>query len=170
MTKISPTEAAKRWKIGKTTIYRAIERGDITPTQDGSGHKKIDITDMLRVFGEPKQAKDAPESDSSSAMVKTLREMIERQDKAHNEHLKSLQAQVDSYQEQVAKLLENQADTTKLLMHLQDSVDKKPAEATQPVEVVEPVAAETPSPKPEQKIAKRKKSLFGRLLAASIDD
>jgi DNA invertase Pin-like site-specific DNA recombinase len=47
--KLSQREAALRWGIGRTTIYRAIKAGRLS-LSDG---RRIDVSEMVRVFGEP---------------------------------------------------------------------------------------------------------------------
>lgn len=46
---ISVTKAAEEWGVSRTTIYQKINDGELSRTSD----KKIDTTEMLRVFGEP---------------------------------------------------------------------------------------------------------------------
>lgn len=46
---ISVSEAAKRWAVSRTTIYKKIDDGELSRNSD----KKIDTTEMLRVFGNP---------------------------------------------------------------------------------------------------------------------
>ena len=46
---ISVTKAAKEWGVSRTTIYQKVNDGELSRTAD----KKIDVSEMLRVFGEP---------------------------------------------------------------------------------------------------------------------
>ena len=46
---ISVTKAAKEWGVSRTTIYQKVNDGELSRTAD----KKIDTSEMLRVFGEP---------------------------------------------------------------------------------------------------------------------
>ena len=46
---ISVTKAAKEWGVSRTTIYQKVNDGELSRTSD----KKIDVSEMLRVFGEP---------------------------------------------------------------------------------------------------------------------
>jgi len=46
---ISVSEASKRWGVSRTTIYKKIDDGELSRNSD----KKIDTTEMLRVFGNP---------------------------------------------------------------------------------------------------------------------
>ena len=46
---ISVTKAAKEWGVSRTTIYQKINDGELSRAAD----KKIDTSEMIRVFGEP---------------------------------------------------------------------------------------------------------------------
>ena len=167
-TKLSPSSVAKRWNVGKTTIYRMMKDGEISYETNGTGKRELDLSEVVRVFGEPKVQQENSSSVQNVLAVQVLKEQIERQDKAHQDHIKSLQTQLNSYQEQVNKLLENQADTTKLLMHLQTTVVAKAeptpdSEGKTPKQLDESVQVEPPP-------ARRKKSLFGRILSVVVED
>lgn len=53
MTDLSQREAASTWGLGRITIQRAIKAGKLSLTPN----KKIDVAEMVRVFGEPKPAR-----------------------------------------------------------------------------------------------------------------
>ena len=56
--KISVTKAAEEWGISRTTIYQKVNDGELSRTSD----KKIDTSEMLRVFGEPVSKKRSGQS------------------------------------------------------------------------------------------------------------
>jgi len=72
-SQISISEAARRWGKSRTTIQAKIKSGELSLVQ--SGHvsagqaKRIEITELLRVFGEPHDAQkymtNAPQKASS---------------------------------------------------------------------------------------------------------
>ena len=47
---ITIVQAAQKWGINRTTIYRKIKSGELSKTEDN----KIDPAEMSRVFGNPK--------------------------------------------------------------------------------------------------------------------
>lgn len=49
MSQITLTELSKRFGINRTTIYRAVNSGKISRLDNG----KFDLSEVLRVFGEP---------------------------------------------------------------------------------------------------------------------
>jgi len=107
------TKAAKEWGVSRTTIYQKINDGELSRTAD----KKIDASEMLRVFGEPNSKKRTEQSlntpnstHSNSRTVQSCTE-LEHQielEKLNNEHLRqqvSDQKQlIENYQQQIGQL------------------------------------------------------------------
>lgn len=46
MSKVSISEAAKRFKVSRNTVYKRIAQGELTKDADGL----LDVSDLLRVF------------------------------------------------------------------------------------------------------------------------
>ena len=110
---ISVTKAAKEWGISRTTIYQKVNDGELSRTAD----KKIDTSEMLRVFGEPASKKRTEQSlnspDNTNLNSKTVQSCtaLEHQlelEKLENEHLRlqvSDQKQlIENYQQQIGQL------------------------------------------------------------------
>ena len=104
------TKAAKEWGVSRTTIYQKVNDGELSRTAD----KKIDTSEMLRVFGEPASKKRTEQSLNSpdnthlnSQTVQALEHQLELE-KLKNEHLRqqvSDQKQlIENYQQQVGQL------------------------------------------------------------------
>ena len=53
MAILSISEAARTWRMGRTTIQRAIREGKLSAAVLPNGSKGIDTSEMVRVFGEP---------------------------------------------------------------------------------------------------------------------
>ena len=110
---ISVTKAAKEWGVSRTTIYQKVNDGELSRTADN----KIDIAEMLRVFGEPVSKK------RTERLVNTVQNTppnpqsvqysieIEHQlalEKLKNEHLSQQVSDqkklIENYQQQIAQL------------------------------------------------------------------
>lgn len=109
---ISVTKAAKEWGISRTWIYKKINDGTLSRTAD----KKIDVLEMLRVFGQPMPKARAESSDSTSGGMYSngcdikccteLKHQLELE-KLKNNHLRqqiSNQKQlVETYKQQISQ-------------------------------------------------------------------
>lgn len=88
MSLLTILEASKQFKVGRTSIYKAIKRGDITPRLNAQNIQVIDAHDMVRVFGGsvPKSVSGNSTpvvSGNNQELVRELREQIQdlKQDK-----------------------------------------------------------------------------------------
>lgn len=110
---ISVTKAAKEWGISRTTIYQKVNNGELSRTAD----KKIDVSEMLRVFGEPISKKhtecsaDTVQStplNNQSVQYNTATEHLLTLEKLKNEHLSQQVSDqkklIENYQQQIAQL------------------------------------------------------------------
>jgi len=110
---ISVTKAAKEWGVSRTTIYQKVNDGQLSRTAD----KKIDVSEMLRVFGEPISKKRTERSvntvqstplNSQSVQYNTDIEHQLALEKLKNEHLSqqvSYQKKlIENYQQQIGQL------------------------------------------------------------------
>ena len=110
---ISVTKAAKEWGVSRTTIYQKVNDGELSRTAD----KKIDVSEMLRVFGEPISKKRTERSvntvqstplNSQSVQYNTDIEHLLALEKLKNEHLNQQVSDqkklIENYQEQIAQL------------------------------------------------------------------
>ena len=110
---ISVTKAAKQWGVSRTTIYQKINDGELSRTAD----KKIDTSEMIRVFGEPVTKKRTERSvntvqstplNSQSVQYNTDIEHQLALEKMKNEHLeqqvRDQKQLIANYQEQISQL------------------------------------------------------------------
>lgn len=110
---ISVTKAAKTWGVSRTTIYQKVNDGELSRNSD----KKIDPSEMLRVFGEPvlekrtERSVDSVQStplNSESVRYNTGTEHQLALEKLKNEHLSQQVSDqkklIENYQQQVAQL------------------------------------------------------------------
>ena len=110
---ISVTKAAKEWGVSRTTIYQKVNDGELSRNAD----KKIDTSEMIRVFGEPVSKKRTEQSlntsnnthlNSQTVQSCTALEHQLELEKLKNEHLRqqvSNQKQlIENYQQQISQL------------------------------------------------------------------
>lgn len=63
---ITISEAARRWGVGRETIYRKNRKGEISFTGEPP---TVEVTEMIRVFGEPGSKKPTPSADNAGVDV-----------------------------------------------------------------------------------------------------
>lgn len=108
MSLLTIVEASKQFKVGRTSIYKAIKRGDLTPQKNHDGVQVIDVQDMIRVFGSAKKSVSQPVSLNSTSVVqgnsedllKELREQVKelKQDKEFlKQEISSVRKDFDDY-------------------------------------------------------------------------
>ena len=110
---ISVTKAAKEWGVSRTTIYQKVNDGELSRTAD----KKIDVSEMLRVFGEPISKKRTERSvntvestplNSQSVQYNTDIEHLLALEKLKNVHLSQQvndqKKLIENYQQQIGQL------------------------------------------------------------------
>lgn len=88
MAVITITEAAKRWKVGRATIYRKLDAGELSGSDLPDGGRGVDTSELQRVFGLIRFT-DALTDDlrqAADAVKVTADEVLRRE----NEHLRAL--------------------------------------------------------------------------------
>ena len=122
---ITVSEASKRWGITRQTIYKKIRQGKLSQLQN----KKIDVAEMVRVFGEPNVNKvkqdtvtidNRLQSEQEASLQERIRTLEDNLRKAQ-EHERIAQAREQWLQKQVDKL----TDTVKLLEFKKTEKDEK---------------------------------------------
>lgn len=111
--KISVTKAAKEWSVSRTTIYQKVNEGKLSRTAD----KKIDTSEMLRVFGEPTSKKCTERSmntkQNTPMNTQIFQPSIKNEhqlalEKLKNEHLRQQVSEqkklIENYQQQIGQL------------------------------------------------------------------
>ena len=75
MAQLSLTEVSKRFKVNRTTIYRAVNNGKLSRLNNGL----FDLAEVIRVFGEAPTAEAAPVPDKGLNEQSKLVEVLERE-------------------------------------------------------------------------------------------
>ena len=77
MSVLTILEASKKFNIGRTTIYKAIKRGELTPQLSESGVQMIDPQDMIRLFGR-KRKRNLKREEARRGKIETSVSRIDR--------------------------------------------------------------------------------------------
>lgn len=93
---ITISEAAKLFNVPRTTLYRKIKNGDISAQQGHDGKSGVDVSEMVRVFGEPFGKKQWNTTDS--AMVQTTDSLAQAVVQALKDQISHLEATIAEYQ------------------------------------------------------------------------
>ena len=109
MTLLTIVEAAKQFGVTRSRIYRAIDRGEITPQVNDDGAKVIDAADMVRVFGTKASTRKAAPN-KSNAMPAQLVEILQEQ-------LKQAQEREQFYKAEIANIRKDFDDFKLMITH-----------------------------------------------------
>jgi predicted ATP-dependent protease len=115
MSLLTVVEASKKFNVGRTAIYKAIKKGELTPQLNEAGVQMLDPQDMIRLFGNRNKksvstAKNMAVSVDNEELVKELRLQIEelKQDKTFlKQEIASVRRDFDDFK----LLIEHKAKT-----------------------------------------------------------
>ena len=106
---LSQREAARRWGVPRATLQRAIASGKLSLTSD----KRIDVAEMVRVFGDPEPDRAGPngpvESTPEPPELALAVARLEAENAALRELVKRADAERDRALETVQRLLTHEA-------------------------------------------------------------
>jgi len=137
-TKFSISAAARI--IGKTrsTVRRHVEAGKLSVEMDRSGKKRIDASELTRVYGDDCRFERAEKGvkhsdtkrvettgDDAVAAVKVVQEQLIEQYVAQIDHLKEALSKAQDGQNRVSMLLENQFSETSAWERQLDAMTEK---------------------------------------------
>lgn len=118
-TTFNISQAARMVGKNRATLQRAIKRGDLSFTVDGSGYKRIDASELVRCFpddfdpdndGEQGKGKDDLAELRNNKKLEAMQEKLEAQYKAEIERLEEALKRAQEGQNKVIMLLEDQSD------------------------------------------------------------
>ena len=99
MAVISISEAARTWRIARSTLQRALQEGRLSAAVRANGSKGIDMAELIRVFGEAPVA----------LQVRGSSEVERATPIAADSTIATLQAQVKLLQEQLQEARQREA-------------------------------------------------------------
>ena len=103
---LSANKAAKQWGKSRNTIKRDIENGTLSAAKGDNGGYLINVTELLRAYGEPAQGNTSkqPENNQAHAQIKAPSNPVQNND---------LQSKVNLYAQEVRHLREKVANLEK---------------------------------------------------------
>lgn len=122
MAQVSITEAAKLANVSRATFYRSyINTGVVSVIADPKGKKKVDTSELLRVFGQLHRDSETPPEnvkvdtvdtkDNDGEALRSEVELLKTKLAAAEQQVQTLQQDKTWYQTQIGNL----TDTMKLL-------------------------------------------------------
>ena len=66
MSRISPAKAIALGYTSQATLYRDMSTGKVSYTRDGKNKRLIDVSELVRVYGEPQKQNDTQRDDKNS--------------------------------------------------------------------------------------------------------
>ena len=111
MALITLADASRQWSVSRSTLNRYLKKGQLSAIKEGR-HRKIDTSEMLRVFGEAKGSGDTSD---------TVAGGTEGHTEAHSEALDLLRNQVKQLEQQLEKAQDSEGELRELLKREQDN-------------------------------------------------
>jgi hypothetical protein len=111
---ITIRDIQQRWNISRPTIYKHIRQGKLSRLENG----KVDVSEVLRVYGEPQETQTRQEIDTLDSQEKAL--LLEK--------IRLLESQLDDAKERESWLksqVETAQSTIKLLEYRQPAQPEK---------------------------------------------
>jgi hypothetical protein len=175
MKALSVIELAKLYGMNRQSIYKRINKGDLSKNSDG----KIDLAEAIRVFGEPSQRSNVNVTTVQSQTVQKSAEVdiLKQQVDILKKQLELAQER-EVFQREQLQAKDEQIYSLQLLL----GAPKHPQQSVEPVNghhVADPVMEEPTSPVPAmgenraieqvQTPEPKRRSLFGRVVRAILD-
>lgn len=103
MALVSVTEAARLTGKNRATIHRYIKQGKLSQTSDATNGKKVDTSELIRVFGSLTatpatlpQGDATPKTDQSVALLQQKIALLEQRLESKNNELQRQDEHIDS--------------------------------------------------------------------------
>lgn len=169
MKALSVIELAKLYGMNRQSIYKRINKGDLSKNSNG----KIDLSEAIRVFGEPSQRSSRNVTLQSQATEKSAELDIMRQQVNMLQKQLELAQEREQFQRDQLQAKDEQIESLQRLLGA-----PKPQPQAQQVqeptpEPIQTTSTPTPEPKPiiqeEQPEPQKRRGLFGRVIRAVLD-
>jgi hypothetical protein len=160
MKPLSVIELSKLYGMNRQSIYKRINKGDLTKNSDG----KIDLAEAIRVFGEPSKRSNAKQSQvtDKSAEVDSLKQTVDMLKKQLQ-----LAEEREAFQREELRAKSNQIESLQMLLNA-----PKPQATAKEIER-EPESVKMPHSANEGKIERnsepKRRGLLARVVRAVLD-
>jgi hypothetical protein len=114
MAILSISEASRRWRLGRSNLYRAVKSGRLNLSARPDGSRGIDTSELVRVFGEPSAGTTANIPPLSGASPPTT-DPDDREQARTPSPVNLLQAQVNQLTDQLEQSHEREVRLLALL-------------------------------------------------------
>lgn len=171
MKALSVIELAKLYGMNRQSIYKRINKGDLTKNSDG----KIDVAEAIRVFGEPSQRSNQNVTLQSKATQNETESYVLRQQVDMLQKQLELAQEREQFQREQLQAKDDQIFSLQLLLGA-----PKPQQAEQVTELTPEPQQQTTMPEskttaqvqvhvPEERLEPKRRSLFGRVIRAVLE-
>ena len=188
MAKLSLTEVSKRFKVSRSTVYRAIKEGRLSRSADN----QFDLAEVIRCFGEPHTKQTKEEHPTSpikdDADLRQLVDFMKKEIESYKDREKRYLDQIDrfqlllghkessentSHETPVTRTNNTTCDTLNEIPQNLDIKDMKQNETSHDSTMKRPNDTPQDSPMTHSETLQKqskKRSLFGRVINAVFND
>lgn len=164
MKAMTVIELAKLYGMNRQSIYKRINKGDLSKNSDG----KIDLSEAIRVFGEPSQRSSLNVTTLQSTQVQKSAEVdILRQQVDMLQKQLELAQERESFQREQLQAKDDQIFSLQLLLGAPKQQTEVEPIKESVIESKQEETLERPKVEVEQPIKRR--SLFGRVINAILE-
>lgn len=168
---LSVREAAERVGVTRQTIFKKIKDGGLSATIDHRGNKQVDITELLRVYGQllsndsqqsttvnkVRQSKQSHQDADLQLELERAKMLLQMKDR----ELQLAQERIEELKAREAELKQRDRDSTEERMRLLGVIETQNrllAAPTPAPKVAKPKTVSVPKPKPAGKSKEAKKA------------
>lgn len=172
MSLLTIVEASKQFNVGRTAIYKAIKKGELTAQINHDGIKVIDAQDMVRVFGSSsKKVVSVSVSENSTQAVSRNSKNNDDLIRELREQLKELRQDKDFLKQEISSIRKDFDDYKLMITYKGELVSMETGET---VSETEKNSIEKQKKQPEKQVEtvinepklEEKKGFFKRLFGA----
>ncbi len=165
MSLLTIVDASKQFNVGRTAIYKAIKKGELTAQINHDGIKVVDAQDMIRIFRpSSKKAVSDPVSENSTQAVSRNSENNDDLIRELREQVKELRQDKDFLKQEISSIRKDFDDYKLMITYKGDLV---PVETAETVSETEENSIEKQKKQPEKQsktvLSETRKGILKRL-------